>query len=286
LIEDFLANDLEEMKYQDFLRHYYLKKGWQLYTIMDLLKQLCRLGAVCSAPDAKEKTPDLLQQFYIDRESKETSYNAEINLRKQADKYIKDGELFLIKWFPNKNMTTLQWMQKDETTFDLDDMERKERWQYYVASFTRTENTEGVPRSRIQRSVLPRNLPSGDAESEDDATQRKPLVYEEDLTLRICVNSAKILFKPGGSEFFVYGDKPFTWDAEKGAAAARVRLQKFEDTRNERFREKFVMNSKWVKGLGHDEVQKVTGDFKKWVDEGVLPGSTPAEAPPTEQPAQ
>jgi len=98
LVEDFLTSDLDELKYQDFLRHYYLKKGWQLYTITDLLKQLCRLGATCSAPDTKEKTPDLLQQFYNDRESKETSYNAEINLRKQADKYIKDGELFLIRW--------------------------------------------------------------------------------------------------------------------------------------------------------------------------------------------
>jgi paired amphipathic helix protein Sin3a len=170
---------------------------------------------------------------------------------------------------------TLQWMQKDETTFDLDDMERKERWQYYTSSYVRIEPTEGVPRDRIQRSVLPRNLPSGDTESEDGAGQRKPLVYDEDLTLRICVNSSKILFKPGGSEYFIYGDKPLTWDAEKDAAAARVRLQKTEDTRTERFQEKFVMNSKWMKDLGHDEVQKITGNCKKWIDEGVVPGTAP-----------
>ena len=98
LVEDFITGELEESKYQEFLRHYYLKKGWQLYTITDLLKSLCRLGAVCSSTDAKEKTPDLIDQFYHDRESKETSFNTEINLRKQADKYIKDGELFLIRW--------------------------------------------------------------------------------------------------------------------------------------------------------------------------------------------
>lgn len=98
LVEDYLVSQLDEVKYQDFLRHFYLKKGWQLYTITDLLKQLCRLGAVCSSPDTKEKTPDLLQQFYSDRDQKESSYNAEINLRKQADKYVKDGELFLIRW--------------------------------------------------------------------------------------------------------------------------------------------------------------------------------------------
>lgn len=98
MIDDLIANDLEDSKYQEFLRNHYLQKGWQLYSIMDLLKHLCRLGATCSGPDTKEKTPDLLHQFYNDREAKETSYNTEINLRKQAEKYIKDGELFVIRW--------------------------------------------------------------------------------------------------------------------------------------------------------------------------------------------
>ena len=169
-------------------------------------------------------------------------------------------------------------MQKDQTTFDLDLMELKERWQYYTASYIRIEPTEGVPRDRMQRSVLPRNLPSGDAESEDGIGQRKPLIYNESLTLQICVNTAKIIFKQGGSEFFIYGDKPLTWDTEKNTATARLRLQKYEDARNENFREKFVMNSSWMKGLGHDEVQRITADCRNWIDNGVVPGSAAAAA--------
>jgi hypothetical protein len=65
---------------------------------MDLLKSLCRQGVICSSNDAKERTPDLLEQFYHDKELKEGSFNIEINLRKQADKYIKDGEVFVIRW--------------------------------------------------------------------------------------------------------------------------------------------------------------------------------------------
>jgi paired amphipathic helix protein Sin3a len=94
---------------------------------------------------------------------------------------------------PNKNDATIQWIQKDETTFDLDDMERKERWQYYVSSYVRVEPTEGV--SRTTQPLLMRNLPSGEAVSEDAMNTRKALVYSEDLTLRICVNSFKILYK-------------------------------------------------------------------------------------------
>jgi paired amphipathic helix protein Sin3a len=273
LIEDFITGEIEEGKYQDFLRHYYLKKGWQLYTVTELLKSLCRVGAVCASADAKEKTPDLIDQFLLNREKEETSYNAEINLRKQAEKYIKDGELFLIRWWPNKNEATSQWIQKDETTFDLDDMERKERWQYYASSYVRIEPTEGVPRRFLRKSVLTRNLPSGDTDSEDDSNQRKPLLWVEDLTLRICVNSCKIIYKEPGQEWFIYADTL----GGKGDAF-KERMEKVSENRSQRFREKFKMNTPWMRNLSQGQVQRVNEEFDRWIKEGVVPGTVAANA--------
>lgn len=288
LVEDFVNGELDEGKYHDFLRHFYLKKGWQLYTVTDLLKTLARLGSVCASVDAKEKTPDLFEQYYRNRELKEITYNMEINMRKQADKYIKDGELFLIQWVsrfffgiclhsnikqaPAKNQATARWIQRDETTFDLDDMERMARWQYYVSSYIRIEPTEGVNRGKIRKSLLLRNVPSPDT----DAEEPKPIVFNEDLTLQICANSHKIVYKQGGTEFFIYTDKSMTRDSETGVNAARERLKKYEDVRTEKFKEKFEMNNAWMKGLDHDAVSKATMEFKKWTDEGILPGT---EAP-------
>jgi paired amphipathic helix protein Sin3a len=177
---------------------------------------------------------------------------------------------------PRKSETTVQWIQKDETTFDLDDMERKERWQYYTSSFVRIEPTEGVNRGLLHKSVLTRNLPSGDMDSEEGTVQRKPLVWSEDLTLRICVNSSRIIFKEPGSEFFIYTDKPLTWDSERNMATARVRLEKAEETRNERFKRKWVNMSPWMKNLPLDQVQKISAETRKWIADGVLPGSATA----------
>jgi len=176
----------------------------------------------------------------------------------------------------------VQWIQKDDTTFDLDDMERKERWQYYTSSFVRIEPTEGVNRSLLHKSVLTRNLPSGDMESEYSAGQRKPLVWSEDLTLRICVNSSRIIFKEPGSEFFIYTDKPLTWDEEKNVAAARIRLDRFEESRTERYRKKFVNMSSWMKDVPFDEVQKITTETRNWFDHGILPGTLPSTAAPAD----
>ncbi|KAJ8066231.1 hypothetical protein OCU04_005315 [Sclerotinia nivalis] len=274
-VEKFIKGEIEETKYQDYLRHYYLQTGWKIYTITDLLKSLCRLGSICSSPDSKEKTPDLIDQFLRNRESKETSYNIEINLRKQADKYIKDSELFLIRWYPKKNEATSQWVHRDETTFDLDIMQRKERWQYYTSSYVRIEPTEGVPRRLLRKSLLTRNLSSGDTDSEDGSNQRKPLIWGEDLTLRICVNSYKIIYKEPGVEYFIYADKALG-GGEDGET--RQRLKKVEESRNQRFHEKFGMNNQWMKEKSHEEVSRINQEFRKWVNEGVLPSTQAAGA--------
>ncbi|EHL02139.1 putative Paired amphipathic helix protein pst1 [Glarea lozoyensis 74030] len=273
LIEEYLNGDVEDAKYHDWLRRHYLSKGWTLYTIIDLLKTLCRLGATCSSVDAKEKTPDLIDQFYINRQNRETTYNLEINMRKQADRYIKDGDLFSIRWYPNKSEATVQWIMRDDTTFDLDDMERMEKWQYYTSSYIRTEPTEGIPRSRLHKTILTRNRASADAHFEEGGVLPKPLAYQEDLTLRICVNTYKMMYKAGGSEYFIYTDKPLSIDPETKVSAARERLQKFEEARSQRFKEKFEKNNAWMKNLSHDEVSKVNMDFKKWTENGIVPGT-------------
>lgn len=194
-----------------------------------------------------------------------------------------------------------QWVNREDATFDLNDLNRVDRWNYYTSSYVRIEPTEGIPRGKMHKSVLRRNVrTTEEAESEDNA-HRKPLVYSEDLTLRICVNSFKIVYAYPGSEYFIYTDKPMTGsevpiihsDAtdEQGnsensegemtekipaVSAARERLRKAENMRSEKFRDKFVRNNNWMKNISREQVEKVNNDFKKWMDEGVLPGNSDA----------
>jgi paired amphipathic helix protein Sin3a len=99
LIEDYINGDIDEARYQDVLRHYYLRCGWKLYTIQELLKTLCRLALSCNNPDAKgEKTKELVKAYLESRQQTETSFQNEISARKFAEKCIKDGEMFVIAW--------------------------------------------------------------------------------------------------------------------------------------------------------------------------------------------
>ncbi|KAI1334135.1 hypothetical protein F5Y15DRAFT_314713 [Xylariaceae sp. FL0016] len=267
LIEDYITGEADEHRYQEVLRHYYLKKGWTLYTISDLLKTLCRLSLTCTSPDSKEKTPDLIRQFLDSRQQEETSYQTEISARKFAEKCVKDGDLFVICWFPNKREATVRWLQRDETTFYMDEMELRERWQYYISSYVRVEPTEGISRSRLQKTVLARNLPSNDTDS-DDGNAPKPLKYDENLNLRICLNSNKIVWEKGTSEYFIYSGES---ESEEERNKTQQHAQAVTEHREQLFREKMVMNNSWMRGLSQEEVQKVNEKYQKWCNDGIAP---------------
>jgi paired amphipathic helix protein Sin3a len=151
----------------------------------------------------------------------------------------------------------------------MDEMALQDRWQYYISSYMRVEPTEGISRNRLQKTVLARNLPSNDADS-DDGNAPKPLKYDEGLTLRICLNSNKIAWEKGTSEHFIYNLDP---ENEEERIKSEEHAQAVTEHRRQRFREKMVMNNAWMRGLSQDEVQKVNENFQKWLHDGVAPTS-------------
>lgn len=167
----------------------------------------------------------------------------------------------------------MRWLQRDETTFYMDEMQARERWQYYISSFIRVEPTEGIPRSKLQKTVLTRNLPSGDVDSDSDDIP-KPLAYSENLTTSICLRSSKMIWAPGTSEYFIYDKSPKTREE-------RERRHKFTRAlaahRESKLLEKMVHNPPWTKDMSPEEVQEHKGNFRKWMDDGVAPPSADVE---------
>lgn len=148
-------------------------------------------------------------------------------------------------------------------------MQLRERWQYYISSFIRVEPTEGVPRSKLQKVVLTRNLPSGDADADEDA-HPKPVSYDENLTISICLKSSKMVWAPGTSEHVVYDRAPKTRDQ-------RERREKYfkslSNYRENKLLEKWVHNPAWTKDLSPEEVQEQNKNFRLWMDDGIVPPS-------------
>lgn len=149
----------------------------------------------------------------------------------------------------------------------MDEMRLRERWQYYISSFIRVEPTEGVPRSKLQKVVLTRNLPSGESDSDEDAIP-KPVSYKENLTVSICLKSSKMIWAPGTSEYFIYDQAPKSKEQREQREKFTKTLSNFRELK---LLEKMVHNPVWAKDMSPEEVQEQNKNFRKWMDEGISP---------------
>ena len=173
----------------------------------------------------------------------------------------------------------------------MDNLDREQRWQYYVSSYMQIEPTEGVDRTRVGKSVLPRNLPSANDSDSESGEARRSIHYHEGLTLMVCTGTSKISYEKGTVESHVFGSNPALHgdDAEgegdapavKDASAAATEVARQEELQGRReasgkqkLKEKMIMNQPWMRDLNRDDVQKQGADANKWLfEDGALPGA-------------
>lgn len=160
----------------------------------------------------------------------------------------------------------MRWLQKDDTTFHMDEMGVRDRWQYYISSWARNEHTEGVPRTRMQKPMLTRNFPAGGSESENEP-RPKTISYHDDLSLSVCLNTSKIVYNKGS--------RSTVFKLPEGDSDSQARSQRgtegVVEARNQKYIEKMAMNGPWMKNLSQEAVQQAKEDYRKWKSEGKPP---------------
>jgi len=170
--------------------------------------------------------------------------------------------------YPTKKEATVRWLQKDETTFYMDEMERIQQWQYYISSYMRVEHTEGIVRSRLQKVLLERNLPPDAKDSSDEGYAHKPIRVHEGLVVRICLNSYKMVFEKDTCDYFLYNKD--TFDSQDERKFHEDKQVFFTELRSDRLKDKMITNNAWMKGMSHEGVQKMKDEYQRWKDGEIL----------------
>lgn len=163
---------------------------------------------------------------------------------------------------------SVQIFKKDDATFDPSYLSPETRWRYYIASWTAVEPTEGVPGSRVNTPFLKNSLSTPDENSEEAASAYEAVKSEENLVIRVCVNTYKLFFSRNTEEYVILSDA-----TRIGGEEGRLEAEKEHEERTNAAHVKLVMNNAWMKGLSKDDVDAKKQAFRRAAD-----GETAAEA--------
>ena len=100
MIEDVIQGTIELSHLEETLRRYYNKTGWQLYTVDKLLGSLLRFVAQILGGDVKDKSVEITNLFFKNREMPESTRRQELEYRRQVQNMSKDkdGEIYCISY--------------------------------------------------------------------------------------------------------------------------------------------------------------------------------------------
>ena len=96
--EDVLMGDMDLAQLEEILRRYYMQSGWQLYTIDKLVGAAVKSVHAILGSDSKDRSTDIINLFFKDREKDITTNSQELQYRKQVQKLVKDGEIYKISY--------------------------------------------------------------------------------------------------------------------------------------------------------------------------------------------
>lgn len=264
-----LLSRMDREHLEETLRRYYNKYGWQLYTVDKLVHAVIRFLITINGPDTKEKSLEIANLFFKDRERTETTRKIELQYRKQVEKMSKDGEVYRITWNQGDKASTVRLFPPDDTTFDSNELTDEAQWQYYVASFTMPEATEGVDPARMRRAYLPRNLPLQSSDPRVSYAEGiGSLDYTDDQAAFIDLEAYKMILS---------GVYSFERPVRQGKQYIQGQI-----VENEAFREKFVRNVAWMKDQRTEDVEKRKAAWDQGVREGLMDFETRA-APSSQQ---
>ncbi|KAK5207302.1 Transcriptional regulatory protein sin3 [Exophiala xenobiotica] len=260
MCEEILVGHGDLNHLEETLRRYYNKSGWQLYTIDRLVAAILRFVMNILGGDAKDKSVEITNLFMKDRERPDTTRKQEIQYRKQVERLSKDDSVYRISYTPDDRLCTIRLFPSEEATFDSDTLSDDARWQYYVASYTMTDATEGVDQSRMRAPSLRRNIAPQNANIEAAYQEvYGDLDHIDEQTAFISPESYKLLLQ---NDFgFVRRssvEKPSTTSSEVGRISE-----------SEKFREKFVRNTAWMKDQRAEDVEGRKATWEKGVKEGL-----------------
>lgn len=156
----------------------------------------------------------------------------------------------------------MRYVPRDEATIN-EELDRDERWNYYIQTYMMCSPTEGIPSERCQKVFLKRNYPNeGDVSGGSSpqgflrASGFNGALAEENMEVRICVNTYRLFFMPATEDFIMQGRRH---RAGKGAEYS----YELSKRRKQRWREHVLPNLGWLKPAKSMDLDQIQQEWER-----------------------
>lgn len=94
MCEEVIKGDMESSHLEETLRRFWLRSGYQLYNLEKMFTGISKFAGAIFNGDSKDKSSDIINLFFKDRDREQTTHNQEIQYRKQVERLVKDGDIY------------------------------------------------------------------------------------------------------------------------------------------------------------------------------------------------
>ncbi|KAJ5765740.1 hypothetical protein N7520_005299 [Penicillium odoratum] len=286
MCEEVIRGDIDQIHLEETLRRFYMQGGYLLYNLERIFSSITKFVASIFTGDSRDRSSDIANLFFKEREKEETTHHQEIQYRKQVERLVKEGDIYRITYIPSERRITIQVMTTEDATLENEELTPEARWSYYVTAYSMRDPTEGVHFSEMRMPFLKRNLPGKLDEDEEYDRYYRRLQHHDGLLIRICANNYTILYQPASHDWFWRPTAPAPKDDADAKALEEDRAREktaLKEKRHDRFVEKFVNNPNWARGLSKDKVDESNQRFRSWMNGTLENGDEKKVSPPAEE---
>lgn len=252
-----ITGDLDHQWFEESLRQAYKNKAFKIYTIDKVVQSLVKQAhSIITDP----KNAMVMVLFEQDRLKRDTTAKDQILYRLKVRNTMGESEnMFRIEYNTDSSHVSIQYVAVDDLTLK-EPQNMKEKWDYYVTSYSLSHPTEGITQEDISQPFL-RKIIEKEAEYLDDEEQNDKFspegVSQSKLKVNIHPETYELTFECGSTDVFT-----------------RKSVNKFpssQSTQPASKMDKFLNSSKgWKKNLSTEIIGRAESKMKILKEQGKL----------------
>lgn len=108
MCEEVIKGDIDQIQLEETLRRFYMSSGYLLYNLERIFGSISKFVASIFTGDSRDRSSDIANLFFKEREKEETTHHQEIQYRKQVERLVKEGDIYRVTYvsvFPFLTLT-------------------------------------------------------------------------------------------------------------------------------------------------------------------------------------